>query len=116
MKSTGTNDLPDGTKVVILIDQGSASASEILAGALKDNHVATLIGTRSFGKGSVQQLVDIDGGSLKITIARWLTPSGLSIMGNGVTPDINVPLSADDLKAGKDAQMERAVQFLTTGK
>lgn len=115
-KSTGTGDLPAGTKVVILIDQGSASASEILAGALQDNHAATLIGTRSFGKGSVQELVNIDGGSLKVTVARWLTPAGHSIMGNGITPDIKVERTQDDFTAGKDPQKARAIQFLTTGK
>ncbi len=76
--------LPE-TKVVVLIDGGSASASEILSGALKDNNVATLIGARSFGKGSVQTVINIDGGSLKVTIARWLTPAGINIMGNGIT-------------------------------
>jgi carboxyl-terminal processing protease len=116
LTSTGTDDLPAGTKVVVLIDQGSASASEILSGALKDNHVATLIGTRSFGKGSVQTLINIDGGSLKVTIARWLTPAGINIMGNGITPDINVEESTSSpITATNDTQMARAVQFLTTG-
>ncbi|MEJ0053362.1 MAG: S41 family peptidase [bacterium] len=114
--SMGFNDLPKGTKVVVLIDQGSASASEILAGALQDNHVATLIGTRSFGKGSVQQLVKVGGGSLKITIARWLTPSGRSISDGGLTGDIKVDRTQADAAAGKDPQMERAVEFLRTGK
>jgi carboxyl-terminal processing protease len=116
LTSTGTNDLPAGTKVVILLNQGSASASEIFGGALKDNHAATIIGTRSFGKGSVQQLVNIDGGSLKVTIARWLTPAGLSIMGNGITPDIDVEATSSDITATNDPQMDRAVQFFTTGK
>lgn len=116
LMSSGTNDLPPGTKVVVLIDGGSASASEILSGALQDHHVATLIGTKSFGKGSVQELVNIDGGSLKITIARWLTPNGSSIMGNGIMPDIKVERSAAEVKAGTDPQMDRAVQFFTTGK
>lgn len=113
--STGIDDAPVGTKVVVLIDQGSASASEILAGALQDHHAATLIGTRSFGKGSVQELIPIDGGSLKVTVARWLTPNGHSIMGNGITPDIvsTVPTSTPPTQ---DPQLQRAVQFLTTGK
>jgi carboxyl-terminal processing protease len=118
--SAGTNDVPSGAKVAILIDQGSASASEILSGALQDNHVAELIGTRSFGKGSVQQLIDIDGGSLKVTVARWLTPSGKNISDGGLTPDIlatlatsTTPITPDG--AG-DSQYERAVDFLTTGK
>jgi len=114
--SLGYDDVPAGTKVVVLIDGGSASASEILAGALKDNHVATLVGTKSFGKGSVQTLIPIGGGSLKVTVARWLTPSGAWIMGNGITPDIVVPYTQSDANAGIDPQMQRAVQFLTTGK
>ncbi|MDB5244722.1 MAG: ctpA [Parcubacteria group bacterium] len=114
--SLGYNDLPQGTKVVVLIDAGSASASEILAGALQDSKVATLIGTKSFGKGSVQTLLDLDGGSLKVTIARWITPAGHWIMGNGVTPDITVPYTPEDAAAKKDPQMARAIQFLTTGK
>jgi carboxyl-terminal processing protease len=116
LTSSGTNDLPAGTKVVVLIDQGSASASEILSGALQDHKAATLIGTKSFGKGSVQQLVSVDGGSLKVTIARWLTPNGNSIMGNGIVPNITVDRTPADAAAGKDPQMLRAVQFLTTGK
>ncbi len=114
--SLGCNDVPEGTKMVVLIDGGSASASEIFAGALKDAHKATLIGTKSFGKGSVQTLVDLDGGSLKITVARWVTPAGHWIMGNGIVPDIKVSYTADDATAKKDPQMERAVKFLTNGK
>ncbi len=114
------NDLPAGTKVVVLIDDGSASASEILAGALQDDRVATLIGTQSFGKGSVQTLINLDGGSLKVTVARWITPAGHWIMGNGITPDIvsviatSTPTFTQD--TSNDPQYARAVQFLTTGK
>lgn len=115
-RSRGTGGIPAGSKVVVLIDKGSASASEILAGALKDGKVATLVGTRSFGKGSVQELIDIDGGALKVTIARWLTPSGKSISDGGLAPDIEVERTADDFKAGKDPQMARAIEFLTKGK
>lgn len=114
--SYGYSDLPAGTKVVVLVDGGSASASEILAGALQDAGAATVIGTKSFGKGSVQTLIDIDGGSLKVTVARWITPAGHWIMGNGITPDIVVPVTQADIDAKKDPQMERAKQFLTTGK
>lgn len=115
-RSRGTGGIPEGTKVVVLMDKGSASASEILAGALKDNGVATLIGTRSFGKGSVQELVEIGGGALKVTIARWLTPSGNSISDGGLHADVEVDRTAEDYKAGKDPQKDRAIEFLTTGK
>ena len=114
--SLGYMDVPQGTKVVVLIDGGSASASEILAGALKDNKAATLIGTKSFGKGSVQELIPLDSGSLKITVARWITPAGTWIMGNGITPDITIPVTDADLSAKTDPQMLRAVSYLTTGK
>ncbi len=114
--SLGYDDVPPGTKIVVLVDGGSASAAEILSGALKDHHVATLIGEKTFGKGSVQTLIPIGGGELKVTIARWLTPNGTWIMGNGITPDITVPYTAADAKAGTDPQMQRAIQFLTTGK
>jgi carboxyl-terminal processing protease len=115
-RSIGYNDIPAGTKVVVLVDGGSASASEILSGALQDNKVATIIGSQSFGKGSVQQLVSVDGGSLKVTIARWLTPNGHAIMGQGITPDIKIDFTKEDLAAANDVQMKRAVRFLTTGK
>ncbi|HVB20256.1 MAG TPA: S41 family peptidase, partial [Candidatus Paceibacterota bacterium] len=114
--SLGYDDVPPGTKIVVLIDGGSASASEILAGALQDTHVATIIGSQSFGKGSVQTLMNIDGGSLKVTVARWITPAGHWIMGNGITPDIVVPFTQAEVNAKEDPQMARAVQFLTTGK
>ena len=114
--SAGYGDLPKGTKVVVLIDGGSASASEIFAGALQDNKAATLIGTKSFGKGSVQTLLPLDGGSLKVTVARWVTPAGHWIMGNGITPDISVPVTPSDVAAKRDAAMLRAISFLTNGK
>jgi carboxyl-terminal processing protease len=101
--------------MVVLIDQGSASASEILAGALQQQGVATLVGTRSFGKGSVQQLMELGGGAeLKITVARWLTPNGTSISDGGLTPDIKADRTADDFKAGKDPQMDAAAAWLAT--
>lgn len=115
--SAGPDDVPPGTKVVVLVDGGSASASEILAGALQDNHAATIMGTQSFGKGSVQQVIDIGGGELKVTVARWLTPDGHWIMGNGITPDIVVQAgSTTPATELADPQIARAVKFLTTGK
>ncbi|CAN5731563.1 hypothetical protein BH11PAT2_BH11PAT2_07080 [soil metagenome] len=114
-KSTGSGGLLSGTKVVVLIDQGSASASEIFAGALQDDKAATLIGTRSFGKGSVQELVNVGDASLKVTVARWLTPLGRSISDGGLTPDIQASTTAEAIAAGKDPQKDRAIQFLTTG-
>lgn len=101
------------TKMAVLIDGGSASASEIVAGALREHGVATLIGTQSFGKGSVQELIDLDGGSsLKITIARWLTPNGNSISEGGLTPDITVKNTAKDQKRGEDVQLKAAIAYL----
>lgn len=99
--------------LVVLIDNGSASASEILAGALKDHGVATVIGTQSFGKGSVQELVKLDNGSsLKVTVARWLTPNGTSISEGGLTPDIFISRTPDQRVAGEDPQKDAAVRFL----
>lgn len=115
-RSAGRNSIPKGTKVAILINQGSASASEILAGALQDLGVATLVGTRSFGKGSVQELVEVGDASLKVTVARWLTPNGRSISDGGLKADIEVARTQADVAAGKDPQKDRAVQFLLTGK
>lgn len=97
--------------MVILINEGSASASEILAGALRDNQGTTLIGKKSFGKGSVQQLIDLAGGSsVKITVAKWLTPNGEYIMEKGIDPDIEVDLSMDDFKNNRDPQLDKALE------
>jgi carboxyl-terminal processing protease len=98
---------------VVLVDGGSASASEILAGALKEHAVATIIGAQTFGKGSVQELVELDGGaSLKVTVARWLTPNGTSISEGGLTPDIVVERTPEDRTAEKDPQLDKALEFL----
>ncbi len=100
-------------KLVVLVDGGSASASEILAGALQEHGVATLIGEQTFGKGSVQELIDLpDGSSLKVTIARWLTPNGNSISEGGLIPDIVVPRTVADREADKDPQLDAALEFL----
>lgn len=111
-RSLGTGGVPPGTKTVILIDAGSASASEILAGALQDEGAATLVGTHSFGKGSVQELIDLGEGSLKVTVARWLTPSGRSISDGGLAPDVEVERTREDAEAGRDPQMDRAISIL----
>lgn len=100
--------------LVVLVDNGSASASEILAGALKDHGVATVIGSQTFGKGSVQEFIKLDdGSSLKVTVARWLTPNGTSISEGGLTPDIVVERTVDDRQAGIDLQKEAALRFLS---
>lgn len=116
-RSRGYDIFTEKLKMVILVDGGSASAAEILAGALSEHGKATLIGEKTFGKGSVQELVPVTSDtSLKVTIARWLTPKGNSISEQGITPDIVVKRTEEDLKAGKDSQLDRAVQFLKTGK
>ena len=102
-----------GLPTVVLIDGGSASASEITAGALRDNNVATLVGEKSFGKGSVQQVENLsDGAELKITIARWYTPAGKNIDKQGITPDVIVTTSSADIKAGHDSQKAKALEIL----
>ncbi|HXK31286.1 MAG TPA: S41 family peptidase, partial [Candidatus Paceibacterota bacterium] len=106
-----------GVRMAILIDEGSASASEIVAGALREHGVATLVGERSFGKGSVQELAPVTREtSLKVTIERWLTPLGNSISKEGLAPDITIIPTPEDIKAGRDVQMERAVSFLLHGR
>lgn len=112
-RSKGYNIFSDELKLAILIDGGSASASEILAGALRDHGVATLVGMQSFGKGSVQELVNItDDTSLKVTIARWLTPNGISISHQGLTPDVEVKFDEEKFKDGIDVQLDKAIEIL----
>ena len=112
-RSKGYDVFDDDLKMAVLINQGSASASEILAGALSEHGVATLVGAQTFGKGSVQELVDITGEtSLKVTIARWLTPKGASISDGGVAPDVAVEFTLEDLEAGRDPQLEKAIEIV----
>lgn len=99
--------------LVVLVDEGSASASEILAGALKEHGVATLIGETTFGKGSVQELVDIPGGgALKVTIARWLTPDGTSFSEVGLEPNVHIERTPQQVVDGIDPQQEAALEWL----
>ena len=102
-------------KVAILINAGSASASEILAGALAEQGVATLVGEKTFGKGSVQELVEITKDtSLKVTVARWLTPNGKSISKSGLEPDVKVELTQAEFEKGVDTQLNKAVEVLNS--
>jgi len=99
--------------IVILINQGSASGSEILAGALRDNRGIKLIGEQSFGKGSVQELERLKGGSsLKITVAKWLTPKGELITDVGLEPDIKVEITEEDYEEGRDPQLDKAIEVI----
>jgi carboxyl-terminal processing protease len=110
--STGTAVL-QGVPTVVLINEGSASASEITAGALKDNSVATLMGEKSFGKGSVQTIEELpNGGILKVTIARWFRPNGKNIDKEGIEPDKKITRTEEELKTGKDSQKDAALQSL----
>jgi len=100
-------------KVVILINQGSASASEILAGALRDNRGILLIGEKSFGKGSVQEVEKLEeGSSLKITVAKWLTPKGQLITDVGLEPDIKVEMTEEDYEQDRDPQLDKAIEII----
>lgn len=112
-RSRGPKLFDNNLKLVVLVDGGSASAAEILAGAIKEHKVGTLVGTRTFGKGSVQELVSItDETSLKVTIAKWLTPNGVSISEKGLDPDVEVKITEKDLENKKDPQMDKAVEIL----
>ena len=112
-RSKGYDVFTDDLEFVILVDQGSASASEILAGALAEHGRAILVGEKTFGKGSVQELVNITPEtSLKVTIARWMTPNGLSISDQGVIPEYVVKRTQEDVAAKKDPQLEKAIEIL----
>lgn len=117
--SKGFNAIPTDIPIVILVNKGSASASEIFAGAFQDYKRALVVGEQSFGKGSVQEYMDLpDGTSLKVTVAHWLTPLGHMINGQGITPDILVNLKDGNAKAkGQiDSQLKAAVSILDNWK
>ncbi len=111
-RSTKNGKLKD-FKVVVLVNNGSASASEILSGAFKDRLNSQIVGEKTFGKGSVQELIDLsDGSAVKITVAKWYTPGGKQINGEGIEPDIKV---TDDENTPADEQLERALQCFVAG-
>jgi carboxyl-terminal processing protease len=113
-RSKGYDIFGPGLKFVILVDGGSASAAEILAGALSEHGKATLVGSKTFGKGSVQELVNITSDtSLKVTIARWFTPNGVSISQQGITPEVLVERTQADREAGRDPQLDKAIEILS---
>jgi len=106
-------DLP----MVVLVNGGSASAAEIVAGAIRDNDRGALIGTVTYGKGSVQSTHTLpDGSGLRVTISRWQLPSGQQLMGEGITPDINVEMTTEDWTDGRDPQRDRAIEYLLEGR
>lgn len=110
--SKGYNIFPSSLKFVILVDGGSASASEILTGALMEHGVAVVVGTQTYGKGSVQELVQITPDtSFKVTVAKWFTPNGISISEKGLTPNYVVPLSKEE---GVDPQLDKALSLLNS--
>lgn len=108
--------IDDQLPIVLLVDEGSASASEIVAGAMQDAGRAVLIGATTFGKGSVQLPHTLsDGSMLRVTIARWYTPADRSIDGTGLDPDIAVEITDEQIEADEDPQLDRAIELLETG-
>jgi carboxyl-terminal processing protease len=105
-----------GMPTIVLVNDGSASASEIVSSALHDNNVAKLVGEQTFGKGSVQTIKSLPGGAeLKVTIAHWYTPDGININKQGIAPDYVVPLTVADFNAGQDPQLQKAIDLLNSG-
>ncbi len=112
-RSRGYDVFNENLRMVILVDRGSASASEILAGALAHYDIATTVGERTFGKGSVQELVEITSRTaLKLTVARWLAPDGEQIPLDGLKPDIEVKITDEERTAGKDPQLDKALEVV----
>lgn len=111
--SSDSDPLLAGIKTVVLVNGGTASASEIVSGALQDHGVATLVGEKTFGKGTEQKVIDLSGGALlKVTVARWYTPKGKNITSQGITPDKTVGMTSGDANAGRDPQLDAAKALL----
>lgn len=111
-EASGTASLA-GIPVIALVDEGSASAAEILAGALQDYGIARLVGAKTFGKGSVQELSSLaKGTSLRLTVAKWVLPKGRKIDHVGIEPDVPVAITPEDIEAGKDPQLDKAIGLL----
>lgn len=112
VRATGDNVLAD-TETIVLADESSASASEIVVGALKDNKKAQIYGVKTYGKGSVQEPIDMKNGALlKVTIAKWYTPSGKNIDKEGIAPDKTVEITAEQINRGEDPQLSEAIKSL----
>jgi carboxyl-terminal processing protease len=110
---TGNDTVLQGIPTVVLVNGETASASEIVSGALQDYHVAKLVGERTFGKGSVQELIPLGGGAqLKVTIAKWYTPNGINISEQGIKPDVTVALTQSNVDSGADPQLAAAMKLL----
>jgi len=110
---TGDEPILNQIPTVVLVNSASASASEIVAGALQDYKQATIVGERTYGKGSVQQLINLSSGAqLKVTTARWYTPNGVNITQSGIKPNIEVGLTQQDFNSGKDPQLDKAKEVI----
>ena len=115
--NAGNGNLAHDLPFVVLVNNGTASAAEIIAGAFYDSGKTALIGEKTFGKGSVQGLYPLsDKSVLHLTTAKWLTPKGSEIDGVGLTPNLQIPLTTDDTAKGLDPQLDRAIEYLTNGK
>ena len=110
---TGKDAPLQGLKTIVLVNGGTASASEILAASLRDYNAATLVGEKTFGKGSVQQVIDLNNDALlKVTIARWYTPKNQNLDAGGLTPNQEIKLTDEDRNAGRDPQLDAAKRSL----
>ncbi len=115
LRVSGDPVFPD-LSLAVLVNQASASASEIVAGALQDHGRATIVGMQSYGKGTVQEVIDLPGGgSLRVTTSRWLTPKGKNLAKEGITPDVVIERGENDVMGKQDAQLNAAIQIVLSG-